>query len=90
MAEKEFEEDDPYEFVAMRFPLEPGIDGQEVMTRCFVEEYAVMGVPRDKIMQIFRSAAFAGTHAVYEERGEPFVQRIVDEVFGAEPAMEVA
>ncbi len=90
MAEKDFETDDPYEFVAVRFPMEPGVDGQEAMARCFVEEYALMGVPRRKILQIFSAEMFAGAHAVYEERGEAFIQRIIDDVFGAEPAMEVS
>ena len=82
MAEKDLESDDPYEFVAMRFPVEPGVDADERMARCFVEEYALMGMPREKTMHLFRSPFFAGTHAVLEARGEAFVRAIVDDVYG--------
>ena len=88
LSEKEFEADDPYEFVAMRYPVEPGTDPDEAMARCFIEEYALMGMPRDRIMRMFRSAAFRGTNAILERRGEAFVVAIADEVFG-QPATEV-
>ena len=88
MAEKEFEADDTYEFVAMRYPVEPGTDPDELMARCFIEEYALMGMPRDRIMRMFRSPAFGGTHAILERRGEAFLVAIADDVFGR-PAAEV-
>jgi hypothetical protein len=83
MADKEFEADDPYEFVAMRYPVEPGVDPDERTARCFIEEYALMGMPRDRIMRMFRSPAFAGTHAILERRGEAFVIALANQVFGA-------
>jgi hypothetical protein len=89
VAEKEFDLDDPYEFVAVRFPMEPGVDPDEVMARCFIEEYALIGMPRHRVLQLFRSQFFAGTHAILVRRGEAFVERIADEVFGAVPAQEV-
>ncbi len=82
MAEKEFEADDPYEFVAVRFPLPPGVDGDEQCARTFIEEYALLGVPRAKILQIFASPHFAGTHAILQTRGEEFVRTIADDVYG--------
>ena len=85
MVEKEFEADDPYEFVAVRFPMGEGVDGDEAMARCFIEEYALMGMPRDRMLHIFRSQFFAGTHAILETRGEAFVQRLIDEVYGGVP-----
>jgi hypothetical protein len=81
-SDKELEADDPYEFVAVRFPMPEGVDGDEAMARCFVEEFALMGMPREKMMSLFRSRFFAGTHSVYESRGEPFVQAIIDDVYG--------
>ena len=89
MTEKEFEADDPYEFVAVRVPMAPGVDPDEVMARCFIEEYALMGMPRNKMMHIFQSQFFAGTHAILSARGEAFVERIIDEVYGPAPAQEV-
>jgi len=90
VAEKHLEADDPYALVAARFPVEPGLDADEVMARCIVEEYALMGFPRQKMMQLFRARSFAGTHAILAHRGEPFVQQIIDAVFGAAPAQEVS
>jgi hypothetical protein len=84
-AEKDVESDDPYEFVAVRFPLPEGQDGDESMARCFIEEYALMGMPRERIMAIFSSRFFAGTHAVLEARGAAFVQAIIDDVYGVRP-----
>jgi hypothetical protein len=89
VAQKEFEADDPYEFVAVRFAMAPGVDAEEVMARCFIEEYALLGVPRDRIMHLFRSQFFSGTHAILEARGEAFVQEVADRVFGPETAGEV-
>ncbi|MCC6381894.1 MAG: hypothetical protein IT304_05255 [Dehalococcoidia bacterium] len=89
MAEKELEADDPYELVNVRFPFEPGVDGDEVMARVFIEEYALMGMPRQKLLNLFRSPYFAGTHAILANRGEGFVHRLVDEVYGPE-AQEVS
>jgi hypothetical protein len=82
MAEKDFEADDPYELVPVRFPMGAGVDADAVMARCFIEEYALMGMPRLKMLQLFRSDFFAGTHAILDRRGEPFVQAIVDDVYG--------
>lgn len=90
MAEKHFELDDPYEFVAERVPLEPGVDGDEVMARCFIEEYALMGTPRQKMLLLFRSKFFAGTNVIYQNRGEEFVQRIIDDVYGVAQPQEVS
>jgi hypothetical protein len=82
LSEKEFEADDPYEFVGVRYEAEPGTDPDEVMARCFIEEYALLGMPRDRIMRMFHSAHFAGTHAILERRGERFVREIADGVYG--------
>lgn len=89
MAEKDFEADDPYEFVGMRYPAEPGTDPDELMARAFIEEYALMGMPRDRIMRMFVSPFFAGTNGILERRGESFVRAIFDDIYGR-PAAEVS
>jgi hypothetical protein len=88
MPDKEFEGDDPFEFVAVRFPVDEGVDIEAEMARCFVEDYALMGMPRQKMIQLFRSPHFAGTHSILQSRGEPFVQAIIDRVYGS-PVEEV-
>jgi hypothetical protein len=80
--EKELEADDPLEFVAARFPVPDGIDIDAVTARVFVEEYALMGMPRRKVLQMFASPAFAGTHSIFLARGQDFVEAIIDDVFG--------
>ncbi len=90
MAEKDFEDDDPFEFVAVRYPTDPAVDSDEVMARCFVEEYALLGVPPAHVNQLFRSPFFAGTHAILERRGPEFVQHIIDDVFCLGRAKELS
>ncbi len=82
MAEKDLETDDPYEFVAMRYPVGPGSDPDATMARCFIEEYALMGMPREKTMRLFQSPYFAGTHAILQRRGDAFVQDLINDVYG--------
>jgi hypothetical protein len=88
--DKELDVDDPYELVAVQVPGPPGYDGPAEMARVFIEEFALMGWPPERILRLFRSRAFAGTHAVYEERGEAFVQALIDAVFGRRPLGEVS
>lgn len=90
MAEKDFEDDDPFEFVAVRYPVDPAVDSDEVMARCFIEEYALFGAPPERIIQLFRSAFFAGTHSILETRGPEFVQSIIDDVFSTGSIEEVS
>jgi hypothetical protein len=37
------------------------------------------------MIALFESEFFAGTHAILVNRGEAFVQRIIDDVFGVIP-----
>jgi hypothetical protein len=88
MADKHLERDDPYEFVAMRYAAAPGSDPDVEMARCFIEEYALMGMPREKTMRLFQSPYFAGTHAILQKRGDAFVRQLINDVYG-QPAGEV-
>lgn len=85
MAEKHLEEDDPYEFVAARFPMEEGVDPDAVIARCFIEEYALMGMGRVRVQRLFRSQFFAGAHVILERRGERFIEALIDDVYGGSP-----
>lgn len=84
MADKEFEAGDPFQAVAVALST-PGYDGAEAMARCFVEEYALMGWPPERIFKLFTLPAFAATYSVYSERGPDYVQRLIAEVFGGGP-----
>ena len=71
MAEKEFELDDPFQPVAVRLAT-PGYDGVEAMARCFVEEFALLGWPPERIFKLFTAPQFAGSYSVFQERGEAY------------------
>jgi len=73
---------DPFEAIAVRIPTPPGYDGMREMARCFIEEYALMGWPRDRIARLFEQPRYAGAHAIYEERGEAFIRALIDDVLG--------
>jgi len=77
---KHAEAEDPFEATAMFIENPPGYDGIAAMARAFVEEYAMMGWPRDRIMRLFREPRYAGAHAVYHQRGEAFITSLLDDV----------
>lgn len=81
--EKRFEEDDPYAFVGIGFPCPDDYDAAEQMARTFIEEYAMMGFSRERILALFRGRQFQGPNAVYRSRGEDYVRSLIEEVFDA-------
>lgn len=81
MSDKEFELGDPFEPVAVALST-PGYDGIEAMARCFVEEYAMLGWPPERIFRLFTIPEFAGSYSVLQERGEDYVKAIIASVFG--------
>lgn len=80
---KSFESDDPFEFVAVLVPAEPGVDWLAEQGRCVAEEFALMGWSQEKILRLFRNPYYLGTYTLYQQRGEPFVRRLIASVFGA-------
>ncbi len=81
MAEKHFEPDDPFQPVAVALST-PGHDGMAEMARCFVEKFAIMGWPPQRIFKLFTIPEFAGSHSVYQERGRAYVKEIIASVMG--------
>ena len=79
---KAAEAGDPFEAMAVSVDCPPGYDGMAEMARAFVEEYAKLGWRRERIMRLFLDPRYAGTHAVYHERGAAFVEGLLDEVLG--------
>ncbi len=86
---KSLEEDDPYEFVAVQFPVAPGASADEAMARCVIEEYALMGARPDRIRRLFEIPTYRATHAIYQRHGAALVERLLTDVFGAGRATEV-
>lgn len=85
MVDKALEFDDPYALVGVAFPVAASERVDRQMTRTIVEEYALMGMPRERVWRLFASPFFLGTHAILSRRGEDFVREILDEVFGRLP-----
>ncbi len=79
--DKVAEPTDPYEAVAVAVPT-PGHDGMAAMARVFVEEFALLGWPRERIARMFRIPRYVGPHLVYRTRGPEFVEALIDDVFG--------
>ncbi len=82
-SKQEFAADDPFELVGCTYDVEAGTDPDLEMARCFVEEYALMGFPAQRIRALFEAEFFAGTHDILSRRGPEFVDRILADVFGA-------
>lgn len=76
---KDFEDDDPMEIVGMTF-ADPGGKMAEEMGRTFVDEYLRMGFPPDEILALFRDPFYRAVHAIYQQRGEAFVERMIARV----------
>ena len=80
-ANKAAEPTDPYIATVVALPT-PGYDGLAAMGRAFVEEFAVMGWPRERIAKMFTYPRFAAAHAVYQQRGPEFIEQLLSEVLG--------
>ena len=83
---KAAEPTDPYIATVVSLST-PGYDGLAAMGRAFVEEFAVMGWPRERITKMFTYPRFAAAYAVYGQRGPEFIEQLISEVLG--PAAEV-
>ena len=73
---KPYEQDDPMGLVGVALP-----EGDlELMAECFVEEYVLQGWPDERLMLLFTRPFFAGTHRIYREKGEEYVQALIRKV----------
>lgn len=70
-------EEDPYELVGM---VIPGEEGQtEAMAQALLEEFILLGWGPKQLMSLFTSPLYLGTHRIYQEKGEVWVQDLIDE-----------
>ena len=86
MAEKEFEQDDPFNLNGMVFelPKQEAERAEEEMAACFIEEYARLGYTEDVIFALFSNPFYQGTHVILKSRGEKYVRGLIREVCGQE------
>jgi len=80
VADKQFEQEDPFEMVGVVLPELMDDAALTEMACCFVEELARMGYGREKLMRVFRDPFYKGPHAVYRSKGEEFVRALVEQV----------
>ncbi|HLF70490.1 MAG TPA: hypothetical protein VI541_05990 [Actinomycetota bacterium] len=71
---------DPYELVGVELPA-TGED-VEMMARSFVEEFALLGLTRTRILLLFDTPFFAGSHRLRESLGREKIEAIVSSVLG--------
>ena len=81
---KGFESDDPFELHGVVFSSD--LETSRQMARCFVEEYALLGLPRQAVRRLFESPAFYGTRTLAQQHGWPFIEQLLDEVLGEKGA----
>ncbi|MBI2060936.1 MAG: hypothetical protein HYT87_14305 [Nitrospirae bacterium] len=79
MAYDEFDESDPMEFQAVSIPGDPA-----VMARAFIEEYALAGMGPERILMLFKTPFYHGTHRLYGQLGEGFIRKEIRAVFRSE------
>ncbi|MFN8036431.1 MAG: hypothetical protein U0V73_10890 [Acidimicrobiia bacterium] len=79
--DKEFEDEDPYTLVGVRYPVPEGVDGDRELARCFVEEFALMGWPATRIRHLFTEPTYSGSYAIARRRGMELIDDVLGEVF---------
>jgi hypothetical protein len=70
-------EEDPYELVGMVVPGEPG--QLEAMAQALIEEYVLLGWDEKRLMTLFVNPFFLATHRIYRQKGEAYVQALIQE-----------
>ncbi|GIU99066.1 MAG: hypothetical protein KatS3mg014_0682 [Actinomycetota bacterium] len=75
---------DPMEIVGVVLDRPMDLAGLEAMARTFIEEYALMGWPPKRILDVFRRPFYAGAHDAYEALGEARVRALIAETYGLE------
>lgn len=77
---RRIESDDPYAFVAIGFPNMVGHDPHTEMAKTFIEEYLIMGVPSDEIIELFHDPQYRGPYAILQAKGKEFVSALIEEI----------
>lgn len=76
MANKEFEDDDPFELTAVAIPTMKK-KYVEAMAETFIEEYLRMGWPEVMVLGLFKTPVYQGPHHAYMVFGEDRVKKMI-------------
>lgn len=71
-------QDDPYELVGMVMPGEAG--QTEAMAQALVEEFLLLGWNQKRLMSLFTNPFYLATHRIYRQKGEAYVQALIEEI----------
>jgi hypothetical protein len=77
------EPEDPQELVGVELPGDEAVTRE--MAEAFADEFAQLGLPRARILALYREPEYAGAHRAWRLLGDAEIERIVDEslaVFG--------
>lgn len=80
MPKHELDPEDPLELYGVGLLTRE--DTSEAMTECFIEEFMRLDYRPAQILALFRNPHYTGMNMVLHNRGEPFVQAKITEVFG--------
>lgn len=78
---KPYEADDPAELVGVRLPDAPDAGAWEEMATVFIEEFALMGWGRERVLRLFANPRFAGPHGALRALGAERVRALVEAAF---------
>lgn len=81
-ADKSAEPDDPMILASAYVP-----GGLDAMSEAVVEEYAQIGMPTDKILELFKSPFYSATHRYYRLRGEAATLAMIARVLERAPIL---
>jgi len=73
---KPFAPRDPMELIGVALPQED----VDYMAECLVEEYLLLGWNDKQLMSLFSRPFFQATHRIYEDKGEEYVQALIQKV----------
>ena len=74
---KHFEQEDPFEMMAMEIPGGNLVQQTQVMA----EEFRDMGMDQDELMTMFADPFYGGLHMAFTQLGKPAVEQIVNQVY---------
>ncbi len=50
------------------------------MAECLVEEFVRMGLDDARLLHLFQSPFYAGSHRIYQQKGEAYVRSLIERV----------
>ncbi|MFQ6616540.1 MAG: hypothetical protein ACE5HZ_07195 [Fidelibacterota bacterium] len=74
---KRFEPEDPLELRGIEVPS----GDLENQARVIMEEFFMMGMPRDEVLHLFENPFFSGTHNLFQRLGRERTVRLLDETW---------